>query len=217
MPDTYTTNLNLTKPEVGGSANTWGNKLNSNLDTIDGLFTKDGTTPVLRVTNGGTGASTAAGARANLGLGDLATQNSSSVTVGNLSASGNVTVAGQIYCTGSGYKFPDGSVQTKAAETGAQSWTAVSSATTLQSNKRYFVTAGSITLTLPASPSDGDWIELVGVGVSNVTLARNGKKIMGLSEDLVCNIQNFIVKLVYHHKRSLRLQRPRRNQVRLRS
>jgi len=43
MADTFTTNLNLTKPEVGASTNTWGDKINNNLNSVDAIFSPAGT------------------------------------------------------------------------------------------------------------------------------------------------------------------------------
>lgn len=84
MADSFTAKLNLTKPEVGASTDTWGGKLNSNLDDIDALFD---TGPYLKLSKGGTGAGTASDARTNLGLGSLAVKSavsSSDITDGTI-------------------------------------------------------------------------------------------------------------------------------------
>ena len=65
MADTTTTNLSLLKPEIGASTDSWGTKINGDLDTIDALFSASG---ALAVASGGTGAANASAARTALGL-----------------------------------------------------------------------------------------------------------------------------------------------------
>jgi hypothetical protein len=80
-----TTNLGLTKPTVGASDNTWGDDLNGNLDTLDGLWAAIGKTAFgqaatkaltffLQAANNLSDLADATAARGNLGLGSAATQ-----------------------------------------------------------------------------------------------------------------------------------------------
>jgi hypothetical protein len=62
-------------------------------------------------------------------------------------------------------------------------------------------TTAGFTLTLPAAPNDGDTIQVIDVAgnfaVNNVTIGRNGLKIQNLAEDLVLNLNNAAVTMVY--------------------
>lgn len=51
MADTLTPVHALVKPEISGSDDTWGNKLNTNFDKLDGFF-KSGFTDRIQLKNG---------------------------------------------------------------------------------------------------------------------------------------------------------------------
>ena len=79
---------------------------------------------------------------------------------------------------------------------------AVSTNITMVKNTRYFVdTTVDLTLTLPATPSLGDEIELYDAKNNafnnDVVILRNGEKINGLNDDASLDINGFAVSFVY--------------------
>jgi hypothetical protein len=90
---------------------------------------------------------------------------------------------------------------------GGNPWTTVtadgSSTFTAGANDRLFVntSAASVTINLPASPQTGDQVRFLDLAATfdtnNLTIGRNGLKIMGLTENLVISLENASIGLVY--------------------
>ena len=82
-------------------------------------------------------------------------------------------------------------------------WVSVDSALTLYSGQRALAdtTSSPVTLTLPSSPNLGDEVRVIdatnNAATNNITVARNGSKIMGLDSDLTVNINEAAFGLVY--------------------
>lgn len=68
-------NTGVEIPDVGADSDQWGGILNAALTAFDSYMQDASGAKVQRLANGGTGASTAAAARTNLGLGTIATAN----------------------------------------------------------------------------------------------------------------------------------------------
>jgi hypothetical protein len=82
-------------------------------------------------------------------------------------------------------------------------WAIAVSNTSASTGRGYFVdtTTGQVTITLPVAPVIGDQVaisDLLGTfALNKCVVARNGKNIMGVAEDLDLDVQNLGVLLVY--------------------
>lgn len=73
----------------------------------------------------------------------------------------------------------------------------ISTNTTAVASRTYVLTA-SLTLTLPATPTVGNWVNIVNrSGTTTPIVARNGQNIMGLAEDMILDNTNATLRLVF--------------------
>lgn len=81
---------------------------------------------------------------------------------------------------------------------GSQETVSVISTNTTAVHGSTYVLTASLTLTLPSSPSAGDWVAVQdSSGTSTCVIARGGQKIMSLAEDLTLDYLNTSFRLVF--------------------
>lgn len=68
---------------------------------------------------------------------------------------------------------------------------------TIANRTIYYVTSNSQTITLPASPSAGNEVEIIVGDYINVSVGRNGSNIMSLAENMTIDLSYAPVRLIY--------------------
>lgn len=133
---------------------------------------------------------------------DYTTSSNTTVTLTSAAAAGDIIEVVTITNLNSVNTYTQAEITSYLADKKTELSSAISSATNLAAGYRYFVTSASaLTLTLPASPSVNDQIDIFdasgNASTYNITVARNGKLINGNAGNFIIDVNGSWYTLVF--------------------
>lgn len=116
---------------------------------------------------------------------------------GPITSSGTITLAGTLAAANGGTGQTTLTGLTLPQPVITENVQIIGTSTAAVSSRIYVLTA-SLTLTLPASPSAGNWVSVSNMSATTtVTIGRNGQPIMALAEDLTVDLVGAGFFLIY--------------------
>ena len=191
---TSSTGSNVNLPAA--TTTLWGVMTDEDKTKLDGIAAGATNTAAPAITSNGSTPSlasgiTAAEVRSLIGAGTSSTTGTVTSVTGGNGLTGSVTTSGSL-AVGAG-----AGMHVNANDVALYSSVTAGGSTTLADEAFRTVTSAGQTITLPASPAAGDTVYISNGNSTNTTVARNGSNISGLAENMIIDVANIGITLVY--------------------